>query len=1175
MILFDDVVQACEVFSPTGSGYTGLLAMHRCLCRDAEQSRNDENLADRISLLSRLTPPFPTYVYCLDRATSAIRSERSALHTRVQSQSRRTAIPETRVRAAVIANRSQSTSTGLCKRSGVTGSRFSVDRRIPGRATWYNSSRKLGVSNCPWCDAEIDESAPAGLCPGCLIEGAFETSRTTGRTSAISDSKTQTIGTPFLSRPEDDFDRYRILRALGEGGMGTVYLAEQREPIRRFVALKVIKPGMNTAHVLSRFANERQALAMMDHPHIAKIFDADTTRDGRPYFVMEYVEGAPITKYCDRKRMTIGKRLELFVAVCMAIEHAHQQGVIHRDLKPSNVLAKEQDGPPVPKVIDFGIAKATNQRAVYDTVVTQVGQMLGTPEYASPEQTDSMTGAVGPRSDIYSLGVIMYELLIGSLPCDAEKLRRSGWIEALRIIREEESPPLASKLDMLSTVAQDIAARRQVDPLTLRRLVQGDLNSITLKALEKSPERRYASAAEFAADIQRYLQNERVQATSPGALDRARKFLRRHTPAVFDRAGRSTASPFEQPESLPKTSPSKTTVILGDIANTTGEPAFEGTLRQMIAVELGKSPTLSILPETRMKETLLLMLRAPDVKLTSNIAFEICERTGSAAVVEGWVSRLGDRYVLGLRATNTRTGEIVYEEQSAAAKQADVFKALAKTAERFGMQAGRLLTSVEQEPSLPVEVTTGSCEAWRSYSAAMKEFQAKAQSAEAVSLLQRAIEADPKCAMAYATLGRVQADLGDPETAAANVSKAYELRNAVSDRENFFITFTYHRQLTRNLELCRQVLESWTRKYPRDLYPRGFLSGFTSPGTGRYERAVEEGLKAIKLDPAFAIGYENVAFAYLYLNRLKEAAALLQKACDRNIDLVQFSLVRYFIAFLKNDEAAMERESAQRQAKLEAQGWFQHQEAMSFAYQGRLKAANRLSMRSLILARQAGLVGRVAAFQAGAALWNALFGNHAEAQQAAVATLASFRSRDTDYGPAIAFALLGETAQLRAITTQLEQRYPEDTSVQFSYLPVLRALEALNESNPAKALESTQACIPYDLATPGTAYFTGSSFFGALYPVYVRGLAHSRLGQHREAAHEFQTILDHPGIMLNDPVGPMARLQLARALSAFGDRVKSALVYKDLLTIWQDGDPDNPTIEAARAEFARLKTGGL
>ena len=265
---------------------------------------------------------------------------------------------------------------------------------------------------------------------------------------------------------------------------------------------------------------------------------------------MEYIEGAPITQYCDGKRMTIGERLELFLAVCRAVQHAHQKGVIHRDLKPSNVLVMEQEGAPVPKVIDFGIAKATDQWAVENTLLTQFGQMVGTPEYASPEQAEVMTGDVDETSDVYSLGVLLYELLIGSRPFRRGQLRKAGLAEMLRIIREEEAPSLSRKLTSMGAAATDIAARRQTDPVSLRRLVDGDLNSITMKALEKARERRYASVSDLAADIQRHMEHRPVLASPPGRLYRARKFLRRHRLARFRHSRRTRVPPVERSDGL-------------------------------------------------------------------------------------------------------------------------------------------------------------------------------------------------------------------------------------------------------------------------------------------------------------------------------------------------------------------------------------------------------------------------------------------------------------------------------------------------------------------------------------------------------------------------------------------------------------------------------------------------
>ena len=377
------------------------------------------------------------------------------------------------------------------------------------------------MPNCPECEAELGSGDPGGLCPQCLILGAFESS------VGADESGTRTIDALTSAAGADDFGRYHILRSLGEGGMGTVYLAEQLEPIRRRVALKVVKLGMDTAQVLARFHNERQALAMMDHPNIAQIFDAGATTKGRPYFVMEYIEGAPITQYCDGKRMSTKERLALFLAVCHGVQHAHQKGVIHRDLKPSNILLTEKDGAPIPKVIDFGIAKATDKWAIENTLLTEFGQIVGTPEYASPEQADTMTGVIDEASDVYSLGVLLYELLIGAVPFDTATLRNAGLAEMLRIIREDEAPSLSRKLTSMGAAVTDVAARRQTDPVSLRRLVDGDLNSITMKALEKPRARRYASVSELAADIQRHLEYRPVLASAPSRLYRACKFLRR------------------------------------------------------------------------------------------------------------------------------------------------------------------------------------------------------------------------------------------------------------------------------------------------------------------------------------------------------------------------------------------------------------------------------------------------------------------------------------------------------------------------------------------------------------------------------------------------------------------------------------------------------------------------
>ena len=392
------------------------------------------------------------------------------------------------------------------------------------------------MARCTQCGSELTGEDLGGVCAVCLLSDGFDIGSTSATSAAASGPDDPQHQLEF-----DTFGPYTILRVLGEGGMGTVYLAEQSAPIHRQVALKVVKPGMETRQILSRFEYERQALASMDHPHIARVYDASASGKGRPYFVMEFIDGEPITSYCDRRRLNTLERLELFAPVCQAVQHAHRKGVIHRDLKPSNILVTEQDGRAVPKVIDFGIAKATDQRSRENTMFTQFGQFVGTPEYISPEQADLVSNDVDTSSDVYSLGVVLYELLVGAVPFGGAWLRKAGMAELLRIIREEEAPSLPAKLTGMGGTATKVAERRRTDPMSLRRQLAGDLNWIVLKAVEKDRRQRYASALELGDDLRRYLEDLPVLASPPSAMYRACKFIRRNRGAVLAAAGVAAA----------------------------------------------------------------------------------------------------------------------------------------------------------------------------------------------------------------------------------------------------------------------------------------------------------------------------------------------------------------------------------------------------------------------------------------------------------------------------------------------------------------------------------------------------------------------------------------------------------------------------------------------------------
>src|SRR5262245_7453704 len=368
-------------------------------------------------------------------------------------------------------------------------------------------------------NARLREEVESLLIVGHEAGGFFEG---LGLASAV------THADPVLERPGTVIGPYKLLEPIGEGGFGVVFLAEQQNPIRRQVALKVIKPGMDTRQVIARFEAERQALALMDHANIAKVLDAGQTGSGRPYFVMDLVKGLPITDYCDQGQLAPNERLGLFVAVCQAVQHAHQKGIIHRDIKPSNVLITLHDGTPLVKVIDFGIAKALGQQLTDKTLFTGFAQLLGTPLYMSPEQAALSNVDVDTRSDIYSLGVLLYELLTGTTPFDKDRFKEAGYDDIRRIIREEEPPRPSTRISTLGQAATTLSTQRQSDRKRLSRLFRGELDWIVMKCLEKDRNRRYETASALAADVQRYLNDEPVQACPPSALYRLRKFAWLH-----------------------------------------------------------------------------------------------------------------------------------------------------------------------------------------------------------------------------------------------------------------------------------------------------------------------------------------------------------------------------------------------------------------------------------------------------------------------------------------------------------------------------------------------------------------------------------------------------------------------------------------------------------------------
>ena len=610
----------------------------------------------------------------------------------------------------------------------------------------------------------------------------------------------------------------------------------------------------------------------------------------------------------------------------------------------------------------------------------------------------------------------------------------------------------------------------------------------------------------------------------------------------------------------------KDTIVLADFTNSTGDAVFDGTLRQGMEVQLEQSPFLSLVPEQRIQQVKRLMGQPADARLTPAIAREICERTASAAVLDGSIAPLGSQYVLGVRATDCVRGKVLAEDQVQVAKKENVLKALNQVASALRTRLGESLITLEKYDTPLAEATTPSLEALKSYSTGWKVQFSTGQVA-AVPYFKRAVEIDPRFAVAYATLGLLYGSTGESDLAAESTSKAYELRDRASENEKFFITAYYDGRATGNQEKAQQTCEAWARTYPREAMPHFFLTGFIYPVLGKMEKAIEEGERAIQLDPDAIVGYTLLAAAYLQSDRLEEAEATLQRASERKLENPDYNLMQYDLAFLKGDRAGMEREAARAQNNSGAEDWVSNHEAFAMAYTGHLKEARRMSRHAADLAQQAAHGERAALFDTGPALWEALFGDGAAARKSAMAARERAKDREVEYGAAFALALSGDSSRAQTLANDLERRFPEDTSVRFSYLPAVRALVVLNHGEPAKAIELLQIAIPHELSTPRSK-LQGS--FGALYPVYVRGQAYLAAHQGGQAAQEFQKILDHRGAVASDPIGALAHLQLGRAYALSGDTPKAKIAYQDFLTLWKDADPEIPILKQAKAEYAKL-----
>jgi DNA-binding winged helix-turn-helix (wHTH) protein len=600
------------------------------------------------------------------------------------------------------------------------------------------------------------------------------------------------------------------------------------------------------------------------------------------------------------------------------------------------------------------------------------------------------------------------------------------------------------------------------------------------------------------------------------------------------------------------------TIVLGDFSNSTGDAVFDGTLREGLSFQLEQSPFLSLVSEEGIRQTLRMMERPANTRLTPEITREVCQRTSSAAALDGSIALIGTRYALILKAMNCVNGDLLASTEAQANDKSHVLDALGKAASEMRRRLGESLSTVQKYNTPLEQATTPSLEALQAYNFASNTDD----DTTAFTFFQRAIQLDPNFAMAYWALAFSNADT---VSSAESARKAFELRAGLSEREKLHIEADYYYVATGDLMKARRTAEVGAQTFPRDPgFPEG-LREYTI-ALGQYEAALKESLEWLRLSPHNSLPYRFVGFAYLYLNRVEEAEATGKEAHAKGLDS-RLAPVLYEIAFYRNDAPEMARQATSAVGNADEGELLLALEADTAAYFGNLGKAREFSRQAADSAGRTGEKEIVATYYAASALREALFGNTDKARQQATVVKGSSTWRDMNYGMALALAYAEDADQAQALADDLGKRFPEDTVVQFNYLPTLRAKLALLRSNPRQALEALRVAAPYELGLPAIQYYNWPN----LYPVYVRGEAYLAAHQGNEAAAEFQKILDHRGIVLNEPLGALAHLQLGRAYAMQGDTAKSRAAYQDFLTLWKAADPDIPIFKQAKAEYVKLQ----
>jgi serine/threonine protein kinase/tetratricopeptide (TPR) repeat protein len=969
----------------------------------------------------------------------------------------------------------------------------------------------------------------------------------------------------------DKVSHYRILEKLGAGGMGEVYLAEDMK-LGRKVAIKILSEEYTTNRDrLQRFEQEAAAASNLNHPNILTIHEVGTD-NGRHYIATEYIDGLTLRRKAVASHLEIPEILDIAVQVASALEEAHAAGIVHRDIKPDNIMVRRNG---YVKVLDFGLAKLTEtvdrtptdaEAATRVLVQTDAGVVMGTSHYMSPEQARGKP--VDARSDIWSLGIVIYELVAGRTPFEGETST-----DVIVGITQKQPPPLAR-------YAPNVPA---------------ELDWIVMKALRKDRDERYQTAKELLTDLRRLKQRlefetelersvpsgfaatrisesvapqtiperpaptrtvSHVSSAEYIATSLARHKVAAAIVAILLLAGSAAGFYFYYNRSKPLTD--KDTVLLADFVNTTGEPVFDGTLKQALAVHLGQTPFLNLFPEERVRETLRFMGRSPDERITRDIGREICERQGIRALLTGSIASLGNNYVITLEAVNPRSGDPFAREQIEADSKEKVLSSLSTAAWNLRKKLGESLASMEKYAVGIEQATTSSLEALKAYAMANDE-RAKGNTRESLGFYKRAVELDPNFAMAYARIAVHYVNQGQAEAAKEYVQKAYDLRERVSERERLYISEKYYAYITGELDKTIETLQTWARLYPNDFIPHNNLS-LNYKFIGRFEDAMKEGQEAVRLSPNNLSARDNLMSSFIGLGRLDEAEQLARESEKINPDTFGSHLPKFFFGFMRRDQAAMNRELEWSKGRPE-EAEFSSSMAAASMYFGRFKHAEGLHKRSLELYKAQGRKENATLEQLGMAANLVFVERCSEATENAKTALAAFRGQASMANAALIFAACDDRSQAQSLRDELLKQYPQNTFLASIISPLVDAHLEAKRGNIDRALQLLESLRNYDLGT-----LTGVSVN------YMRGKLYLEQGRGNEAAAEFRTIESHPYADPLSPAHALARLGLARALKINGDTAGARKAYQDFFAFWKDADADLPALIKARKEYEQLSS---